>query len=236
MLLDVVNSQACSSENVFPLLYGDGAAHVKLQAITSNTATNEITLGFETKYENPIRDEGTIVKIDRYGKVLWSKIINRGVGTYNTRILGVTDTGTITVFLEATSSQPVPVIVKFDSAGTLQSAFAYGSSNLIAGWDPKIGAAIAASSGRDIPILKTNSGGLSWTLIVDDYLTGNPPVLQTSTYVYILSNEPTGILLSKVNVNTQANSGLIEESAFYSTSSYTSSRLTVQESANQAWV
>lgn len=95
-----VNS-ACTSSNVFPLLYGTGNYELKIYDM-AEISTDVVVVG-QSKINNAA-GEGFIMKIDQYGKIVWQKLY-RNTGSDSDKIDKVAiHSGSSTIFVAGTST------------------------------------------------------------------------------------------------------------------------------------
>lgn len=181
--------------------------------------------------------EAAILRVNEDGKFLWGRIINMKISTYNTQIIDVIEQDSkIKILMEASSGKANPIFVSFTEAGNLQLALRYGSAAMTTAWNPKAMTALSgdsliiayeassanngvfysATSNVDVGIYRANPSTVAWHVVVDYQTMNNSPIAITkdSSYVYVVSQQTSGVLLLKLNQTSGLESGAVPKSSF----------------------
>lgn len=127
-ILVSIGNSACSSSNVFPLLYGTGSYVLKIYDM-AETGTDIVVVG-QSKINNA-NGEGFVMKIDQYGKILWQKLYRDTTSTSDKIDKVAIDSGSSTIFLagtSTTSSTNAFFALKLATDGTLSYNLKIGTS------------------------------------------------------------------------------------------------------------
>ena len=125
---------ACSTEVVYPLMYGTGTWDLFINDIASFSA-GDILIGGKS-FSTKSAGEGFVMRIDKYGKISWQKIYqSAATGEDSVDKVGISNDLSFAIGHSTTGSANTYFLLKFASDGTAQYNIQIGGASTIVGPD-----------------------------------------------------------------------------------------------------